>query len=101
MPTLISYLLDENSFASANAISKDLHEFALQNLMHIGPLYPYAFKTVMGAAPELKARLETAVRQAARPRHTFCTDNQAENKLFFSVLFHSSVSIFYQTVITL
>ncbi|ELW63958.1 HEAT repeat-containing protein 5B [Tupaia chinensis] len=62
VPTLISYLLDENSFASANSASKDLHEFALQNLMHIGPLYPHAFKTVMGAAPELKVRLETAVR---------------------------------------
>ncbi|XP_045683749.1 HEAT repeat-containing protein 5B isoform X1 [Phyllostomus hastatus] len=62
VPTLISYLLDENSFASANTASKDLHEFALQNLMHIGPLYPHAFKTVMGAAPELKTRLETAVR---------------------------------------
>ncbi|XP_044910628.1 HEAT repeat-containing protein 5B isoform X2 [Felis catus] len=62
VPTLISYLLDENSFASASTVSKDLHEFALQNLMHIGPLYPHAFKTVMGAAPELKVRLETAVR---------------------------------------
>ncbi|ERE68131.1 HEAT repeat-containing protein 5B isoform 1 [Cricetulus griseus] len=60
VPTLISYLLDENSFASASSVSKDLHEFALQNLMHIGPLYPHAFKTVMGAAPELKVRLETA-----------------------------------------
>ncbi|CAH6779631.1 Heatr5b [Phodopus roborovskii] len=62
VPTLISYLLDDNSFASASSVSKDLHEFALQNLMHIGPLYPHAFKTVMGAAPELKVRLETAVR---------------------------------------
>nr|XP_040127081.1 HEAT repeat-containing protein 5B isoform X2 [Ictidomys tridecemlineatus] len=62
VPTLISYLMDENSFASASSVSKDLHEFALQNLMHIGPLYPHAFKTVMGAAPELKVRLETAVR---------------------------------------
>uniref|UniRef100_A0A8C3L617 HEAT repeat-containing protein 5B n=1 Tax=Chrysolophus pictus TaxID=9089 RepID=A0A8C3L617_CHRPC len=62
VPTLISYLLNENAFASASPASKDLHEFALQNLMHIGPLYPHAFKTVMGAAPELKTRLETAVR---------------------------------------
>uniref|UniRef100_A0A8B9CMN6 HEAT repeat-containing protein 5B n=1 Tax=Anser brachyrhynchus TaxID=132585 RepID=A0A8B9CMN6_9AVES len=62
VPTLISYLLNENAFASASTVSKDLHEFALQNLMHIGPLYPHAFKTVMGAAPELKTRLETAVR---------------------------------------
>uniref|UniRef100_A0A8B9GKG0 HEAT repeat-containing protein 5B n=1 Tax=Amazona collaria TaxID=241587 RepID=A0A8B9GKG0_9PSIT len=62
VPTLISYLLNENAFASASTASKELHEFALQNLMHIGPLYPHAFKTVMGAAPELKTRLETAVR---------------------------------------
>ncbi|KAM7171953.1 HEAT repeat-containing protein 5B isoform 2-T2 [Macrochelys suwanniensis] len=62
VPTLISYLLNENAFASASTVLKDLHEFALQNLMRIGPLYPHAFKTVMGAAPELKIRLETAVR---------------------------------------
>ncbi|XP_043914483.1 HEAT repeat-containing protein 5B isoform X2 [Protopterus annectens] len=69
VPTLISYLLDENAFSSEPAASKDLHEFALQNLMRIGPLYPNAFKTVMGAAPELKTRLETAIRV-----------NQASNK---------------------
>lgn len=62
VPTLISYLLDETSFSSASSSSKGLHEFALQNLMHIGPLYPVAFKTVMGAAPELKTRLEAAIR---------------------------------------
>ncbi|XP_068088233.1 HEAT repeat-containing protein 5B isoform X2 [Hyperolius riggenbachi] len=62
VPTLISYLLDVNTFSSVSPSSEDLHEFALQNLMCIGPLYPHAFKTVMGAAPELKARLEAAIR---------------------------------------
>ncbi|XP_061797930.1 HEAT repeat-containing protein 5B-like [Nerophis lumbriciformis] len=62
VPTLISYLLDENTIPSASQASKDLHDFALQNLMRIGPLYPAAFKTVIGAAPELKTRLESAVR---------------------------------------
>ncbi|XP_075452758.1 HEAT repeat-containing protein 5B isoform X5 [Ascaphus truei] len=62
VPTLISYLLDVNTFSSASPASKDLHEFALQNLMRIGPLYPHAFKIVMGAAPELKGRLESAIR---------------------------------------
>uniref|UniRef100_A0A8B9L078 HEAT repeat-containing protein 5B n=1 Tax=Astyanax mexicanus TaxID=7994 RepID=A0A8B9L078_ASTMX len=62
VPTLISYLLDENAFSTAPPPSKGLHEFALQNLMRIGPLYPAAFKTVIGAAPELKTRLETAIR---------------------------------------
>uniref|UniRef100_A0A4W3GGK7 HEAT repeat-containing protein 5B n=1 Tax=Callorhinchus milii TaxID=7868 RepID=A0A4W3GGK7_CALMI len=62
VPTLISYLLDENSYNSATTTSKGLHEFALQNLMRIGPLYPNAFKVVMGAVQELKSKLEGAIR---------------------------------------
>ncbi|MBN3292603.1 HTR5B protein, partial [Polypterus senegalus] len=62
VPILISYLLDENAFLSASPSSKDLHEFALQDLVRIGPLYPNAFKMVIGAAPELKTRLEVAIR---------------------------------------
>ncbi|XP_070696664.1 HEAT repeat-containing protein 5B [Pempheris klunzingeri] len=62
VPTLVSYLLDENAISSAPQASRGLHDFALQNLMRIGPLYPAAFKTVIGAAPELKVRLESAVR---------------------------------------
>ncbi|XP_034464964.1 HEAT repeat-containing protein 5B isoform X2 [Hippoglossus hippoglossus] len=69
VPTLISYLLDDNAISSAPQISRGLHEFALQNLMRIGPLYPAAFKIVIGAAPELKTRLESAIRA-----------NQASNK---------------------
>uniref|UniRef100_A0A671T7H5 HEAT repeat containing 5B n=1 Tax=Sinocyclocheilus anshuiensis TaxID=1608454 RepID=A0A671T7H5_9TELE len=62
VPTLVSYLLDDMTFSTASTSSKDLHEFALQNLMHTGPLYPAAFKTVIGVAPELKTRLEAAIR---------------------------------------
>ncbi|XP_061545222.1 HEAT repeat-containing protein 5B [Phycodurus eques] len=62
VPTLISYLLDENAIPSASQVSKGLHDFALQNLMRIGPLYPASFKKVIGASPELKTRLESAVR---------------------------------------
>ncbi|XP_047459328.1 HEAT repeat-containing protein 5B isoform X2 [Mugil cephalus] len=62
VPTLVSYLLDENAISSAPQVSKSLHDFALQNLMRIGPLYPAAFKVVIGAAPELKTRLESAIR---------------------------------------
>uniref|UniRef100_A0A3Q3EXH7 Uncharacterized protein n=1 Tax=Labrus bergylta TaxID=56723 RepID=A0A3Q3EXH7_9LABR len=45
VPTLISYLLDENAISSAPHVSKGLHDF-----------------TVIGAAPELKIRLESAIR---------------------------------------
>ncbi|KAE8601579.1 hypothetical protein XENTR_v10013725 [Xenopus tropicalis] len=77
VPTLISYLLDVNTFSSASQPSKDLHEFALQDLMRIGPLYPQAFKTVIGAAPELKARLETAIRASQASKAKAASRQQA------------------------
>ncbi|XP_062864698.1 HEAT repeat-containing protein 5B [Trichomycterus rosablanca] len=78
VPTLISYLVDENAFFSATPTSKALHDFALQNLMRIGPLYPVAFKTVMGAAPDLKTRLESAIRanQASSKAKTMARQTQ-------------------------
>ncbi|XP_032821133.2 HEAT repeat-containing protein 5B isoform X4 [Petromyzon marinus] len=62
VPILIRYLVDENALSVTPLVSCQLHEFALQNLMHIGPLYPSAFKLVMGASAELKARLEAAIK---------------------------------------
>uniref|UniRef100_A0A4W4FK45 HEAT repeat-containing protein 5A n=1 Tax=Electrophorus electricus TaxID=8005 RepID=A0A4W4FK45_ELEEL len=78
VPTLISYLLDENAFSTAPPASKGLHEFALQNLMRIGPLYPAAFKTVIGAAPELKTRLENAIRANQASSKAKATARQAQ-----------------------
>ncbi|XP_045143585.1 HEAT repeat-containing protein 5A [Echinops telfairi] len=62
LPILISFLLDENALESATSIMKNLHDFALQNLMQIAPQYSSVFKSVMASSPALKARLETAVK---------------------------------------
>lgn len=62
LPILISFLLDENALGSATSIMRNLHDFALQNLMHIGPQYSSVFKSVMASSPALKARLEAAVK---------------------------------------
>ncbi|XP_059505188.1 HEAT repeat-containing protein 5A isoform X2 [Stegostoma tigrinum] len=62
LPILISCLLDENTLTSASNPAKSLHEFALQNLMHIGPRYPSIFQKLMGTSPAMKARLEGAVK---------------------------------------
>ncbi|XP_078089813.1 HEAT repeat-containing protein 5A isoform X2 [Mustelus asterias] len=62
LPMLISFLLDENVLTSAPSPAKSLHEFALQNLMRIGPQYPSIFQKVMGSSPTMKARLEGAVK---------------------------------------
>ncbi|XP_043536583.1 HEAT repeat-containing protein 5B [Chiloscyllium plagiosum] len=78
VPTLISYLLDEKTFGSAPTASKGLHELALQDLMRIGPLYPSAFKAVMGAAPELKAKLEAAIRASQASSRAKAASQQAK-----------------------
>ncbi|XP_059037827.1 HEAT repeat-containing protein 5A isoform X6 [Mustela lutreola] len=62
LPILISFLLDDNALGSATAVMKNLHDFALQNLMQIGPQYSSVFKNVMASSPALKARLEAAIK---------------------------------------
>ncbi|XP_025942257.1 HEAT repeat-containing protein 5A isoform X2 [Apteryx rowi] len=62
LPILISFLLDENALVSATNSAKYLHEFALQNLMQIGPQYSSAFKKLIASSPAMKARLESAVK---------------------------------------
>ncbi|NXX91465.1 HTR5A protein, partial [Centropus bengalensis] len=62
LPILISFLLDENALVSATNSAKNLHEFALQNLMQIGPQYSSVFKKLMAASPTMKARLESAIK---------------------------------------
>ncbi|XP_051478321.1 HEAT repeat-containing protein 5A isoform X3 [Apus apus] len=62
LPILISFLLDENALVSATNSEKNLHEFALQNLMQIGPQYSAVFKKLMASSPTMKARLESAVK---------------------------------------
>lgn len=62
LPILISFLLDENALGSATSIMRNLHDFALQNLMQIGLQYSAVFKSVMASSPALKARLEAAIK---------------------------------------
>ncbi|NXK89235.1 HTR5A protein, partial [Formicarius rufipectus] len=62
LPILISFLLDENALVSATNSAKSLHEFALQNLMQIGPQFSSVFKKLMATSPTMKARLESAVK---------------------------------------
>uniref|UniRef100_A0A452TXU8 HEAT repeat-containing protein 5A n=1 Tax=Ursus maritimus TaxID=29073 RepID=A0A452TXU8_URSMA len=62
LPILISFLLDDNALGSATSVMKNLHDFALQNLMQIGPQYSSVFKNVMASSPALKARLEAAIK---------------------------------------
>ncbi|XP_033625996.1 HEAT repeat-containing protein 5B-like [Asterias rubens] len=62
VPILISLLVPMTILPSTSKQSRALHEQALQKLMKIGPLYPAAFKSVISGAPDLKSKLEGAIR---------------------------------------
>ncbi|XP_057638417.1 HEAT repeat-containing protein 5A isoform X1 [Chionomys nivalis] len=62
LPVLISFLLDEKALGSTSSVRRSLHDFALQNLMQIGPRHSSVFRNVMASSPALKARLEAAVK---------------------------------------
>ncbi|XP_027272111.1 HEAT repeat-containing protein 5A isoform X4 [Cricetulus griseus] len=62
LPVLISFLLEENALGSATSVMRSLHDFALQNLMQIGPRYSSVFRNVMASSPAMRARLEAAVK---------------------------------------
>lgn len=82
VPVLISYLLEGQTLNSANKYVLRLHETSLQWLMKIGPQYSQVsdifetkkiiyylcliqfqeFKTLMTQCPDLRVKLETAIR---------------------------------------
>ncbi|XP_065165699.1 HEAT repeat-containing protein 5B isoform X3 [Atheta coriaria] len=64
VPILISYLLDGQVLRSSGKYSLKLHESSLQWLMKIGPKYPQEFKKLMSQSPNLRTRLEAAVRSS-------------------------------------
>ena len=62
IPCLVQLLLDGSQRTNPSKFASQLHDHCLQRLTKIGPLYPEPFKIVMGQSPELKQKLEAAVR---------------------------------------
>ena len=62
LPLLVDLLLDSSVLPGATKISRRQHEHAFQKLLSIGPKYPAPFKTIMSGSPDMKRRLENAVR---------------------------------------
>ena len=76
VPVLVAMFIETSKLPSASKPSRALHDYALQHMMKIGPLYPAEFRTIMGSSVDLRTRLESAVKanqasnsskQAARP----------------------------------
>jgi hypothetical protein len=70
MRVLVSLLLEPSAVSSAPAASLKLHDNALQRLTKLGPLYPAQFRSVVVAAPELKVRLEAAIKAQQQQQHS-------------------------------
>lgn len=62
VPVLIGYLADPNKVRTLPKYQRQLHEQALQWLLKIGPKYPQEFKALMAQKPELRFKLEAAIR---------------------------------------
>ncbi|XP_052870184.1 HEAT repeat-containing protein 5B isoform X2 [Anopheles cruzii] len=71
VPILINYLDDQDKLQSVQQQQQRtkskyvaaLNDHAIQWLMKIGPKYPQEFKTLMAQAPELRRKLEAAIKR--------------------------------------
>nr|XP_032522705.1 HEAT repeat-containing protein 5B [Danaus plexippus plexippus] len=76
VPIVTSYLREPPELEKAPHL-KILHDFALQWLMRVGPKHPQEFKSMLSQSPELRSKLEAAVKARAPPRvHTHTNRQQ-------------------------
>ena len=62
VPCLIEMLTDGTQQRTSTKHSHLLHEYSLERLKRIGPMYPAPFKTVMEQSPALRSKLEASLR---------------------------------------
>ncbi|KAI5726294.1 hypothetical protein M8J76_000110 [Diaphorina citri] len=62
VPILIKFLADRTESSYVNKHLRSLHDQSIQILMKIGPLYPQEFKSLMSESPDLRLKLEAAIK---------------------------------------
>uniref|UniRef100_A0A1A9X2M8 HEAT repeat-containing protein 5A n=1 Tax=Glossina brevipalpis TaxID=37001 RepID=A0A1A9X2M8_9MUSC len=62
VPALINCLAEPAKLRILPKYQRQLHDHSLQWLLKIGPKYPKEFKSLMGQSPELRQKLENAIR---------------------------------------
>ncbi|XP_047496501.1 HEAT repeat-containing protein 5B-like isoform X1 [Penaeus chinensis] len=72
---MVGALQDTNRLSSVSQHTRQLHQYALSRLQKIGPQYPQEFRAVLTSKPELRLRLESAVRSQQEARSK--ADNNA------------------------
>ncbi|XP_034114354.2 HEAT repeat-containing protein 5B isoform X4 [Drosophila albomicans] len=78
VPVLISYLADLSKLRTLPKYQRQLHEHALQWLLKIGPKYPQEFKALMCQKPELRQKLEAAIRNQQQSINLAQKANEAQ-----------------------
>lgn len=64
LPVLVSFLVDENKYASVSKTTQAIHDDCLNRLVKIGPMYPEQFKTIMTSNADLKLKLGLAIKHS-------------------------------------
>ncbi|KAM8704571.1 hypothetical protein ACLKA7_009082 [Drosophila subpalustris] len=80
VPVLISYLADPSKLRTLPKYQRQLHEQALQWLLKIGPKYPQEFKALMSQKPELRQKLEAAIRNQQQSINLAQKASEAQRK---------------------
>lgn len=62
LPLLIKLLVDDLNEFKSKPFSVMLHNYALDKLTKIGPIYPQEFKQIIGQVPLFRTKLENALR---------------------------------------
>lgn len=64
LPVLVSFLVDENKYASVSKTTQAIHDDCLRRLVKIGPMYSEQFKTIMTSNADLKLKLGLAIKHS-------------------------------------
>lgn len=62
IPILISLLTENLETIRGKSFRKQIHNYALQKLVAIGPIHPQEFRQIIGQVPTYRTKLETAIR---------------------------------------
>ncbi|VVC28110.1 Armadillo-type fold,Armadillo-like helical [Cinara cedri] len=88
VPALIHFLVDTESINCDTNTSKfrcKLHEFSLQCLLKIGPIYPNEFKIIMSQNNKLRTKLEHTIKTNKSIQQQFNTGCQITQNITISI----------------
>ncbi|XP_050534619.1 HEAT repeat-containing protein 5B isoform X3 [Daktulosphaira vitifoliae] len=83
VPVLINYLVDSEclKYNSSTKNQFKLHEFSIQCLLKIGPLYPQEFKLIISQNNKLRIKLENSIKSNKTMQQHYNSNSQTSQNL--------------------